>query len=324
MPEVRVLAPATFGADAQAFVDAAVGELRQVAAADGMVLHTDAEVVQAVAEMRPGSTVLGSISSDFAVVVAGACRLQGLQHVEVGAVSDRVLGPGTLRLTAAAADTAAAVNRLVGGRRFLVVAEESEFAAAVVGELGASRGLPVPALAIEEALDRGLHAVLDEAGVELVVAVLRPPWPEKLLASMPEGSELIGAGSWARREVGLAAACSGVLLRFCDVMPAHLLTASELAPGIAASLELHLKRPRSVYRDLGWAGGLLLRQHLGVGRSLAGLSTLELGPSATGFGHGVRFGPEGRNLAAGKAILEWADGELRLIAKPLGKETNRC
>jgi hypothetical protein len=321
MAEVLVLAPSSFGADAQAFVEAALGELRLVADADGMVVSDGADVARATARLRPGSVVLGSISSDLAIEVAGACRRHGLLHVEVGALSDRILGPGTLRLTAGVGATAAAVQQLIARRPFLVVSEQSDFAAAVLGEL--IRFGSYSARSIEEVISKGFDTILAETRAEVVVAVLRPPWPERLVASLDGFSELIGVGSWSRSEVGQEARKSGVRVRFCDVMPASLLPVGELAPEVAASLLSHLAHSRSVYGDLGWAGGLFLRDYLGAGPAER-LASLDLKWTETGFGHGIRFDTEGRNQRAGKAILEWVEGEMRLVARPSAKEIREC
>lgn len=321
MPEVLVLAPSSFGADAQAFVEAALGELRAVAEADGVVVTDGADVARATARLRPGSVVLGSISSDLAIEVAEACRRHGLLHVEVGALSDRILGPGTLRLTAGARETAAAVQQLIGRRPFLVISEQSDFAAAVLGEL--TRFGSYSARSIQEVMSTGVDTILAETGAEVVVALLRPPWPERLVGSLDGFSELIGVGSWSRPEIGQEAQRAGVRVRFCDVMPARLLPAGELVPEVAASLLSHLTRSRSLYGDLGWAGGLFLRDHLGAVPS-GRLASLALKWTETGFGHGIRFDTEGRNQLAGKAILEWVEGEMRLVARPSAKETPEC
>jgi hypothetical protein len=320
MPEVLVLAPSSFGADANAFVDAALGELRLVAEADGMIVRDGADVARVTARMRPGSVVLGSISSDLAIEVAGACRRQGLLHIEVGALSDRILGPGTLRLTAGAGATAAAVARLIAGRPYLVVSEQSDFAAAVLGEL--TRFGSHATRSIDDVLSRGFDSILAETRAAVVVAVLRPPWPERLVALLDGFTELIGVGSWSRHEVGQEARKSGVRVRFCDVMPAGLLPIGELVPEVAASLLSHLAHSRSVYGDLGWAGGLFLRDRLGSGSSR--LASMDLDWTETGFGHGIRFDSEGRNQLAGKAILEWVEGEMKLVARPSARETREC
>ena len=316
-----MLAPSSFGADAQAFVDAALGELRVVTEADGLVVTDVADVARAIAGLRPGSVVLGSISSDLALEVAGACRRQGLVHVEVGALSDRILGPGTLRLTAGAGATAAAVQQLIRRRPFLVVSEQSDFATAVLDEL--TRFGSYSVRSIEDVLSTGFDVALAETRAEVVVAVLRQPWPERLVAALDGSLDLIGVGSWSRAEVGRQARQSGVRVMFCDVMPASLLPVGELVPEVATSLLSHLAHSRSLYGDLGWAGGLFLRDHLGDGPPEQ-LASLDLTWSETGFGHGIRFDNEGRNQLAGKSILEWVEGEMRLVARPSAKEIYEC
>ena len=130
--DALVVAPASFGHEATAFVEAAQAELGEVAHVRGAIVDGRRELDRALAGLERGSLVLGSLSSDLAIEVAAACASRGLVHVEAGALTDRVLGTGTLRLTGGVTDTARLAIALAGAARPLAfVAERSLFAEAV-------------------------------------------------------------------------------------------------------------------------------------------------------------------------------------------------
>jgi hypothetical protein len=307
LPEVVVVAPSAFGREAEHFLSAA---RRRLVRARTALVASPAELDEAVKELRPGDLVLGSIGSELAVEVSGLCARRGLQHVEAGALTERILGTGSVRLTGSTADSVRCIRSLLRGFEPAgLVAEASEFGEALTRALG-----PAPCVRIEELLEVGVDSWLLSSGSRSLVAALRPPWPERLCAAMSGSRRLercVGAGSWTRPEVGVAASPLGDRLMFCDVLPAALLQPARLEPGLRPVLSAHLRQGRSVYADLGLAAAELLSGH--VLEQGCSLWELDLEPGQTLFGHGFRAGPDGRNVRASKAALRWEDGVLKEV-----------
>jgi hypothetical protein len=84
-----------------------------------------------------------------------------------------------------------------------------------------------------------------------------------------------------------------------------------LTAPVRESLLSYLPTRRTVYGDLGWAAGLLLRSALERGPlALEALAELRLDSAETGFGHGIAFNAMGHNLRARKALLAWERGQI--------------
>jgi hypothetical protein len=127
----------------------------------------------------------------------------------------------------------------------------------------------------------------------------------------------VGLGSWGREAVDEAARDAGVRLRFADVLPASLLVPDALAAPIRESLLAYLPERRTVYGDLGWAAGLLLRSALERGPlTYEALAGLRLDSEETGFGHGIAFNAAGHNRLALKALLAWERGQIVAAREP--------
>ncbi|MCU1488889.1 MAG: hypothetical protein JWM85_294 [Acidimicrobiaceae bacterium] len=317
---VLAIAPASFGPAADEFLEAfrATAGLPEL---DSAVVAAPGEARDALDELGPGSVVVGSLSSDLGVELAGLAAASGLVHLEIGALADAAVGPASLRVTGGASDTAAAALRALGGRPFRPVAERSAFADALLVEL-AGAGADIEAVVpIEAACDDTDAALGTPLPGEVVLAIARPPWPEALCAALGSsrhaGTTLVGLGSFGRPEVDRAAQDAGLTLRFVDVLPANLLRPEELEAGVAAALADYLPHRGTVYGDLGWAAGLFVRRALLAGPlERASLVGLELSSAETGFGHGVAFDARGHNRLATKALLAWEDGRL-VSARPL-------
>jgi hypothetical protein len=306
-----VVAPASFGPSAVEFVERACAEL----GLEGRVIADRARLKEVLLAADPGSLVLGSLSSDLGIEVAAIAEEYGLVHLEVGALSDRAVGRRSLRATGRASDTAAVVCRTLRGRGYRVVSESSPFASAIADALRAldpRTGLAVP---IGEA-GADFAAFWDAGNVsDVLVAIARPPLPEWLCEAIGHsglrGVELVGVGSWGREAVDKVARDAGVHLRFVDVLPASLLVPDALTAPVRESLLAYLPTRRTVYGDLGWAAGLLLRSALERGSlSYEALAELRLDREEVGFGHGVAFDAMGHNLQARKALLAWERGEI--------------
>lgn len=308
-----VVAPASFGPAAAEFVERAGAE----AGLDGGVVADLAGLREVLSAAAPGSLVLGSLSSDLGIEVAAIAEQRGLVHLEVGALSDRAVGRRSLRVTGGASDTAAVVCRTLRGRSYRVVAEQSAFASALADAIRVLDPATGPVVPIAEASAN--FAAFWAAGdaSDVLVAIARPPLPERLCEAIGRSEvrqvEILGLGSWGRKAVGEAARAAGARLRFVDVLPASLLEPDALTAPVRESLLAYLPARRSVYGDLGWAAGLLLRAARDRG-SLAHevLAALRLDSAEAGFGHGVAFDGGGHNLLARKALLSW-DGS-RLVA----------
>lgn len=316
MPRVLVLAPRSFGSQAQAFVDAAVAEVQDVAPVEGFVVD-DPSSDAPLGRLREGDVVLGSISSDLALQVSALCAARGLVHVESGAVSDDLLGTGTVRLTPGVRELARAVHSLVREHLpALLVVERSAFGAAVERALRAILGDGAVAVDVDDILATGVSEWVHRAGARSLIAALRPPYPEQLCAALVHAAEpatIVGTGSWTRPEVGVVAAPLGDRLRIVDLLPGSLLVPSSLAPELRPHLAVHLEGPRSLYRDMGWAAGLFLARHVlpkGGSDVRAALFAVDLSARDAAFGHGVRFAPDGDNLRARRSVLAWRDGSL--------------
>jgi hypothetical protein len=196
-----------------------------------------------------------------------------------------------------------------------MVSESSPFASALVDAVHALDPQTGPAVPITEACAD--FAAFWDAGnaSDVLVAIARPPLPERLCAAIGRSGrrdvELVGLGSWGREAVDQVARDAGVYLRFVDVLPASLLEPDALTAPVRESLLAYLPIRRTVYGDLGWAAGLLLRSALERG-SLAHemLAGLRLDSEEVGFGHGIAFDAAGHNLRARKALLAWESGEL--------------
>lgn len=307
MPEVLVVAPAAFGREAEVFLGAASGRLP---AARCALVASAAELERAAEGLCSSDVVIGSISSDLAIEVSRLCAVLGLQHVEAAALTDRILGSGSVLLTGTAADTATCIRRLLAGHEAAgLIFEGSEFGDAI------RRGLDLSvSIRIEKLLDLGLDRWLEMTGIRSLAAALRAPWPERLCAAIKRSSRLelcVATGSWTRPEVARAAAPIGDRLCFCEVRPASMLRPSELEPRLRSLLATHLRRGSNVYADLGLAAADLVGTHvIDAGCSLW---DLDLGPAQTLFGHGFKAGPDGRNLKATKTALRWAGGVLKEV-----------
>jgi len=311
MASLVVVAPASFGPAAAEFVERACAELGLV----GRIVADRAGLEEFLLAADPGSLVLGSLSSDLGIEVAAIAEERGLVHLEVGALSSRAVGRRSLRATGGAGDAAAVVCRTLRGRDYRMVGESSPFASALVDAVRALDPRTGPAAAINAACAD--FAAFWAAGnpSDVLVAIARPPLPERLCAAIGRSGlrdvELVGLGSWGREAVDEAARDAGVSLRFVDVPPASLLVPDALAAPVRQALLAYLPTRRTVYGDLGWAAGLLLRSALEGGPlTLETLAGLRLDSEETGFGHGIAFNAMGHNLRARKALLAWERGQI--------------
>jgi hypothetical protein len=306
-----VVAPASFGPVAVEFVERACAEL----GLEGRVVADRAGLKEFLLAADSGSLVLGSLSSDLGIEVAAIAEERGLVHLEVGALNDGAVGRRSLRATGGASDAAAVVCRTLRGRDYRMVSESSPFASALVDAVRALDPRTGPAVPITEACAD--FAAFWDAGnaCDVLVAIARPPLPERLCAAIGRGGlrdvELVGLGSWGRAAVDQVARDAGVYLRFVDVLPASLLLPDALTAPVRESLLSYLPTRLTVYGDLGWAAGLLLRSALERGPlSLEALAGLRLDSAETGFGHGIAFNAMGHNLRARKALLAWERGQI--------------